>query len=298
MTNKCMPKFSSITHLHILSVVNTIVENDPSLQLKRSISILDAGCGNGRLIEYLYLSLSNLHPRINFVIYGFDVVDHGVQSRGFIDGTIDSLNKALPIVDWESRIFALKKDESWNFVRDQFDVVISNQVLEHVSNKKAFFGNIYECLNTGGYSINLAPLKEIIHEGHIFLPFAHRIRSYSALLGYIGLMSRLGMGKFKGQRKAVGCSLHEYSVRHADYIYFWTSYSTEAETLDIVRDSGLRGDFRFSVEFFLAKFRQLFGLKPKYGYYYREGGFIDSIFVKVLKYLSSTTLVCKKQNTY
>jgi SAM-dependent methyltransferase len=286
---------SSVTHLHLLSVVNTLIDEKHN---DSTIRILDAGCGNGRLISYLHSCLPILRPNLEFVISGYDVQDHGVQAQGFIQETTERLKSLHPETDWESRIHAIPANSKWEFATEKFDFIISNQVLEHVHDKAFFFSNVSKALIEGGYSIHLAPLKHVIHEGHIHLPWAHRITNFTALYGYIRLLSQLGLGKFRAHNKATRCTLDQYAERHADYIYFWTSYATESETLRLARSNGLRADFRFSIEFFTSKLLQLIGRAPTYKYRIRDYGFFDVIFIKPLRYLSSVTLVCKKANRY
>jgi SAM-dependent methyltransferase len=242
--------------------------------------------------------LHSLHPEKNFILAGYDVQDHGVQAKGFIQKTVSQLNHLIPEIDWNERIHTIQATSEWEFVTDKYDYIISNQVLEHVHDKNFFFANISSALNEGGHSIHLAPLKHIIHEGHIHLPWAHRITNFDALFGYIRLMSQLGFGKFKEHKKTTQCSLNDYSERHADYIYFWTKYSTEAETIQFARQNGLRADFRFSTEFFSSKLRQLLRLESVNKYHFRNYSFADSVRVKLLRYLSSVTLVCTKINKY
>lgn len=298
MNNSKFAPAESITHAHILTVINTIVNQEDDFRNSNNIRILDAGCGNGKLIKYLNSNLHLLHPETDFIIHGYDVIDHGVQSDGFLSQTICMLSEADNTIDWGSRIHAIGKDDVWRFVEQKFDFIISNQVLEHIYNKNLFFRNVSDNLKNDGYSIHLAPLKHVIYEGHIYLPWAHRIRNYSALLGYIKLMSRIGFGKFRRHHKVLGCTLQNYSERHADYMYFWTSYANESETLDVARNNQLRADFRYSLEFYTSKLRQIFGVSPKYLYRFRECGFWDAIFIKILRYISSVTLILKKSNKY
>lgn len=292
--NNTPPKASSLTHLHLLSIINTIV----SRSKRSSVRVLDAGCGNGRLMAYLHQSFLALHPELSFEIYGFDIGDHGVQSAGFINETISRLSNEVPEVDWSSRVKLLTSSDSWGYEGKEFDVIISNQVLEHVRDKARFFSEVRQALVPGGYSINLAPLKHVIHEGHVFVPYSHRIRNYSALLQFMDVAGRLGVGKFKRSMFGSESDYHYEIERHADYVYHWTAYSTEAETLDLARSAALRADFRFSLEFYTAKCRSVLGLREKYLLRWREGSVLDAALVKLLRYISSVTLVCRNINTY
>lgn len=290
-----LPIAESITHQHLLSVVNTLLCNKQ--HSKDRLRILDAGCGNGHLMSYLHRCLKILHPSMDVRVCGFDVSYHGVQSDDFFLKTIDYLNNISPEVNWKSRLWLLSSTE-WDIIEGEFDFIISNQVLEHVSDKRIFFENVKTRLVNGGYSVHLAPLRHVIYEGHIFLPLAHRIQSFRACLSYIFFLSWLGFGKFRSQHRNTGCTIQQYSEKHADYLYFWTNYSSESETIGYVRSAGMRADFTFSMEFFTSKLKQVVRIKPSYTYKLRAYSFFDAIMIKFLRYISSVTLVCEKKNTY
>jgi SAM-dependent methyltransferase len=239
-----------------------------------------------------------MRPASRIEIFGFDVNDHGVQAKGFLDTTTAALGAVAPEVDWSRRIHSIRLKEEWPFEAGFFDFVVSNQVLEHVADKPRFFQNVYRCLKVGGYSFNLNPLVHCVHEGHIWLPFAHRIRSYDLLYSYIRACSRLGLGKFPSHARNSGMSLDEYTRRHADYMLFWTSYASQAETLEAARNCGLRGDFRFTREFFGLKFRQIFRVALPRSYKVARSALADAAWIRLLRYLSSVTLVLQKNNEY
>lgn len=288
-------KSKSLTHSHMRNCIASILH---SKKFEKNVRILDAGCGNGELISYLYRALAQDFPDITFEIYGFDVIDHGVQSVGFLDKTLSMLAGIAPLVNWNERIFFFKADEKWRFDENYFDFIVSNQVLEHVKNKPLFFKNIYFCLKDGGHSFHLAPLIHIIHEGHIYLPFAHRVKSYDFLFSYIKACSRIGIGKFRDHRRDTDISLDDFSERHADYMMFWTSYASQADTLDMAREANLRCDFKFTREFYLLKICQLLGFKQPTSYNINQSSFVNSICIRFFRYLSSVTLNLKKGNIY
>lgn len=74
-------KYKSITHLHLFSILNTETKGFSD---RRRVRILDVGCGNGQLINYLMKSITSLNSTIELEIYGFDVADHGVQKKDFL----------------------------------------------------------------------------------------------------------------------------------------------------------------------------------------------------------------------
>lgn len=291
-----LPGPKSITHQHLLCVLNTFLRQ--FAPAKDQIFILDAGCGNGDFIHYLHRSLQLLHPEKSFVIHGFDVSDHGVQSNGFLSASVANLNALEPGIDWTSRIFGIRQDQAWNFNAQKYDFILSNQVLEHVRDKDGFFLNINRKLTEGGRSIHLAPLRSVVPEDHVKIPFAHRFTNFGALHAYVRLMSSLGVGKFGDARRRTGVALDEYAERHADYLYHWTAYSSETETLAHARRHFMRADYRFTLEFYTSKLRQILGRRACSEYRFRSYGFRDAIMIKFLRYLSSVTLITEKKNTY
>jgi len=291
-----LPKPKSITHRHLLCVLNTFLQR--AAPVRRQIFILDAGCGDGEFIHFLHRSLHLLHPGGSFVIHGFDVSDHGVQSEGFLSSTIANLRALEPGIDWNSRIHAIRQDQPWDFDAQQYDFILSNQVLEHVRDKNLFFLNVSRKLAAGGCSIHLAPLRSVVPEDHVKIPFAHRFRNFGAMHAYIRFMSSLGVGKFASARRRTGIDLDTYAEKHADYLYHWTAYSSEAETLEHARRHFMRADFRFSLEYYTTKLEQILGRRARTEYRFRTFGFRDAILIKLLRYLSSVTLVTEKTNSY
>lgn len=294
MTSTVLPPASSITHLHLLACANTELRASDAA----TVRILDAGCGDGRLVAYLHECLTRLHPGWSVELYGFDVVDHGVQQAGFIDRAARYLNEQCPVVDWTRRIHALQANDPWPFDAQCFDLVLSNQVLEHVHDHPRFFAEAYRVLANGGASINLFPLKHYVHEGHLHLPWVHRIRSHDLRVGYIALLSWLGFGKYTQHRQETGVSIQEFSERHADYMAFWTNYLSEAEALDISRRAGFRSSLRYTSDFYAQKIRALCRISPVLTYRRAGRGLRDSLGAKALRYVSSVTLACHKENKY
>jgi len=285
----------SLTHQHVLAVVNTETRRRATAALVR---ILDLGCGDGRLLSYLATNLPILQPDVRFELFGLDVHDSAVQNPGFLDGARTLLQERVPAGDWEARLISLSATEAWPFADDYFDAIVSNQVFEHVGDHAFVLGQIARTLRTGGFSVHLFPLVHYAYEGHLHLPFVHRIRDFDLLRAYIRTLSRLGLGKFPAYRLATGISVEEFSERHADYMHYQTNYLTYREALALAKRARLRASFRYTKEFYAAKVRSLLGRTPIYEYKMSRSALVDWSTTKLLRYVSGVTLCLDKRDTY
>ena len=290
-----IPNADSITHLHLLSVVNTEVGDST---VSGPVRLLDAGCGSGKLLAYLAQCLPVLNPQTEFEFFGLDVHDEGVQQPGFLQEAIEMLEQSAPNVSWRDNVVSISSVEQWPFPESYFDFIISNQVLEHVRDHDRFFSEIHRTLRPGGRSMHLFPLKHYIFEGHLHLPFVHRIYNHAVLMWYISLLSRLSLGKYRAQHLSTGISLPDYTERHADYMHHYTNYLSQTDLLRIGKRYRLRTSFRYTSEFYTSKLRSMFFLKPRLRYSSRRLLFLDWIAVYFLRYLSSVTLFLEKRNSY
>ncbi len=172
----------SVTHQHILAVINT--ESPPRFD-GSPLRVLDVGCGDGRLLAYIQDSLPKLNESLPLEVYGFDVNDSGTEPVGFPATTIEALRSQFPHITWHTRIACGSVDERWPYPDNYFDVIVSNQVGEHIGNLFLFFDEISRTLRPGGYSVHLFPLKHYVVESHISMPLVHRISSHDARVAFI-----------------------------------------------------------------------------------------------------------------
>ena len=281
----------SITHLHLLSVLVTEVQRR-KLGKAEQIRVLDAGCGNGHLDTFLNVNLTDLFPELRFEIYGYDVGDHGVQEADFFSGTLAWCRDHCPEVPWHDRMKMIRQDQRWPFQNDFFDFVISNQVLEHVNNHSHFFHEHHRVLKSNGAGVHLFPLKHYVYEGHLLLPFVHRISDWYLLKIYIKFFSKVGLGKF---RKRGQESINEFSERHADYMTFYVNYLSKGELFKIVKNAQMRASLQYTPRFYLYKLRSLFGHSRGIDLSGKTPGFLSCILTIILKYISSITLFIEKK---
>ena len=127
-----------LAHLNFLS----------TRQYKIGPRILDFGCGNGDTVQHL-LSL------------GYDA--HGVEVENLWSRIGRELPGRLHLVDREN--YRLPFDNG------TFDVVLSDQVFEHVENLEESFSEILRVLKPGGVSVHRFPGPLGLVESHTKLPF-------------------------------------------------------------------------------------------------------------------------------
>ena len=137
--------------------------------------ILDFGCGEGWVVYQLRAK--------GLLAFGADIVnrydhvqkmcrDKGIiMPEGAIFGTIDQTDYRIPFAD------------------NSFDVVISDQVFEHVQNVSAAIAEIKRVLKSGGVSLHFFPSRYRPLEAHVYVPFAEviRYRAYLAFWAFLGI---------------------------------------------------------------------------------------------------------------
>src|SRR5688572_6364727 len=109
----------SVVYDHILAIVCTECNRFAPGSIVR---LLDAGCGTGTLIEYLRERMPELHPQLQFQLFGFDVCDYGTRRN----------TEPPPGISW------ISINDAWPYPDGFFQVVISNHVLEHVATPHVF----------------------------------------------------------------------------------------------------------------------------------------------------------------
>lgn len=131
-----------------------ILDISKNFENKENIRILDWGCGKGELINYL--------KNNNFNCYGVEISEFKMQQNIIKDKKNIS-----------EKIFLINSDNKTTFESNYFDIVLTNQVIEHISDKDSFLNEINRILKKGGYSYNILPAKYRINEVHLKMPFVH-----------------------------------------------------------------------------------------------------------------------------
>jgi len=170
-------------------------------------AMLDFGCGAGALVQAARAA-------------GLDMVGADV----FYGGSEDRV-RAVQTGLLGSAIFEAR-DGCLPFPGGSFDLVTDNQVLEHVADLDATLGELHRVLRPGGTLLSLFPARDVLREGHIGIPLAHRFRQDSrARFLYTWALRSLGLGTWKEQAP----TRRQWAVDKLRWIDTYTFYRSRRE---------------------------------------------------------------------
>lgn len=140
--------------------------------------ILDYGCGRGEVVT--------IGRQRGLDVWGVDTYSgHYVPS---LDAVVDETRRYIRQIE-RSRA---------DFPDAYFDMVLSNQVLEHVTEPEAVIADMGRLLKPGGTLIAAFPVASTWYEGHVGLYFAHRVPRGSFRHAAFVAAHRLGFGLYRG----------------------------------------------------------------------------------------------------
>jgi len=144
-------------------------------------AILDFGCGAGQLVAEARATGLNMQ--------GADVYYQGSGTRA--EAVAAGL---LGTAVHETR------DAGLPFPDAAFDLVVNNQVLEHVQDLDRELAEIHRVLKPGGTLLSIFPSSDVCREGHIGIPFAHWFRRGSRYrFLFVWALRSMGFGYWKQQ---------------------------------------------------------------------------------------------------
>lgn len=146
--------------------------------------VLDYGCGSGEVIQEA--------RKEGLTVYGAEAFYEGGSTRTEIEkqGLLGTVVREIEhgIIPFEDHFF---------------DLVISNQVFEHVEDLDGVLHEIDRVLKPGGTLLCLFPSKERMREGHCGIPFIHWFPKRSQFRFYYAVaLRKCGLGYFKGDKSA------------------------------------------------------------------------------------------------
>ena len=282
---------TSVTHLHILAVVATELESN---RREQPLKILDAGCGNGELMAYLQANLDELHPQTDFEVHGFDVHDSLTEHAPSAEVVLTNLRESLPGTSWEGRVKYVSVSDPWPYEEDEFDVVVTNNVLEHVADLDFFLGELARTMKPGSFSVHVFPFRRVLYEWHLKMPLVHRIEDFRLRERAIELLSRARIGTFAETRELDGIDEATYGHTRADFIQFGTFYRSWREVARAAKGAGLRATHRYTRGLYTQKLRALLSKGETYRYSKRTTPLADLASFAFFPQLATATVVLEK----
>lgn len=173
-----------------------------------SVRILDYGCGQGLAVKMLRDAGFDCCGCDAFVQVGKPPREHLLDPAWF--GTVI---RDMP----EGRI---------PFAAEAFDIIVSNQVIEHVENLELTLAELHRVLKPGGRILSVFPHKAVWREGHCGVAFLHWFPKRSRARYYYALVCRaLGFGYHKDKLGSIG----SWARNRCQYLDEQTFYRTLPE---------------------------------------------------------------------
>jgi SAM-dependent methyltransferase len=197
----------SVSNADSLDVTNRFVLD---FAARHGGRVLDYGCGSGRTVR--------AGRERGLEIYGTDVFYGGSQSRAeaAASGLLGDVIREM-------------QDGRIPFPVGSFDLVMNNQVMEHVEDLDAVLREIHRVLRPGGTVLSVFPSVDVWREGHIGIPFSHWFKKRSRIrFFYTWALRKAGMGTWKEQAPTA----QQWTIDKLDWIDRWTRYRTRGEIFE------------------------------------------------------------------
>ena len=265
---------SGLAHRHIVGVI----QREAAARGIDKPTILDAGCGDGALLALIRKTLPS-------TCSGFDSADYGLQSS----------ERVGALAGDDADIRTTEPDGSWPFGDSEFDIVVSNQVCEHVVDLETFCAENARVLRPGGFGAHAFPLRHMVLEPHMHLPLVHRIRDHELRTWLIARLSHIGLGIYRAQAPRAGVTLEDFARSHADYARTFTTYRTWRQVCDEFHRHGFRVSYRHTSTLIQRGLWRLAGDE-------RAGRLLppllEAALFPIVRSVASCTLVVEKAQDY
>jgi SAM-dependent methyltransferase len=163
-------------------------------------AVLDFGCGAGEVVDAA--------RRAGLRVFGADVFNR--RNESMLRIVEKGIGGSVCVIE----------DQRIPFRDGTFELVVSNQVFEHVYELDSVLAEIRRVLRPGGLLLALFPSDEVWREGHCGVPFIHWFDRNSRLrLPYMLIARSIGLGAKKDAR-----SFRQWALDFLDYIDGYTVY--------------------------------------------------------------------------
>ena len=259
-------------HNHLIGCVLSLISD------RRQIRILDAGCGSLGLIESLLRELPK-HWGGSIEVYGFDIKPFYTLERfAEIIESSPILRKKLAL----TRLHAVDIDDyNVPFEDGFFDIIVSNQVIEHVQNLETFYRESFRLLGSKGAMLFCFPTEEVIVEPHLFVPWVHRIKTRVLARRWLKIF-----WLFKDWDES-------HIEERLDYLENDTNYRPFNWHLKQLELLELKAAPRFNTRFLVQRLLNLFNVNPLIKAAWLDR--FDNLIVLLLARIGSPTIVALKE---
>lgn len=173
---------------------------------KPGATVLDYGCGAGTVVRLLREA-------------GFDAYGVDIRWPGADYGDLE----AEPLGN-QGILRYYEEGGQLPFDDNTFDVIVSDQVFEHVVPLEQSVAELERVVKPDGLMYHHFPSRAVLREGHIGIPLAHLLPHGRVRLYYTAALRRLGLGTFKDDRPAL-----DWAAEKLEWIDRWTEYRPRRE---------------------------------------------------------------------
>lgn len=222
-------------HTEILRYVGAAKPRAPGLPVR----VLDWGCGRGRLVGVLQNRAMDA--------YGVDVDPEPLANgQAYFETAEPGAEPRLRQLDAAGRA---------PFPDGYFDIVVSDNVLEHVADLDAVIAEIARLTRPGGCGFHLFPARFSLREGHLMMPFVHWLPKGVLRRGAIGMFTRIGIEPH--WEELSGLPVRDKAKTYFAYSRDKTFYRAPSRILAVCAHNGLAARFVGTDHPRMARFRRI-----------------------------------------
>ena len=193
-----------------------------NMDLPERTAVLDFGCAFGSVVDALLAS--------GYDAYGVDILEYWGKDEDLCGEIITHYSS-----DVQSRLQTLDPETGrLPFPDSSFDIVLSDQVLEHVFDMRSALLEQARVLKPGGIAIHRMPRRHALIEPHTKLPFA----TLNQFHWYLTLYALAG----RRNSRQLGLSWRD-TLKSSEALFGTTHYVSKKTLLAIARGAGLNARF-------------------------------------------------------